>query len=103
MLSVESTLYNILKQIEKQCEEDSDPSSLLYCDALLFSAVHYLHGYLRALLGKREDPGPRSYSTEYAVLFIETPRVCPRCDCFVYQSSGGKIPNVGASTSGYDY
>ena len=58
MLSVESTLYNILKQIEKQCEEDSDPSSLLYCDALLFSAVHYLHGYLRALLGKREDPGP---------------------------------------------
>lgn len=58
MLSVESTLYNILKQIEKQCEESSDPSSLLYCDALLFSAVHYLHGYLRALLGKREDPGP---------------------------------------------
>lgn len=58
MLSVESTLYNILKQIGKQCEEDSDPSSLLYCDALLFSAVHYLHGYLRALLGKRQDSGP---------------------------------------------
>lgn len=58
MLSVESTLYNILKQIEKQCEEYSDPSSLLYCDALLFSAVHYLHGYLRALLGKRQDYGP---------------------------------------------